>query len=368
MQERTFVEIDILIIGAGMAGCTSALSLHRDFNILLVDKGKSKLSNFTETLIASSKRIFKQLDMQHWLQTDDCLKTYRLSDASLSLWGNDSPTYTDSLRNPEGENLILNKTGFVDQLRAFTNQFPFPFLEGMIDSLHFENGFWYVEIKTDQEGFHWYKVKQLIDASGRSGVLSRKLGIKKKIEDQLICISALINNHSQDLLPKTFSDQNGWWFVCPLNPDRIQVSYYTDADLVSKSMTGKEEHFKLFLTEKMAEKEILQTGDLGYFEFLGTQAANTSRLEQFCGIGWAAIGDAAMCFDPLSSQGSFKAMATAMQLSDLLKTGGFVSIENEFSKQMEAIWLHYRKHQEYYYHFEHKRKENPFWNRRIRIH
>ena len=38
MNNTKFVEIDILIIGAGMAGCVSAMSLHGDFNIVLVEK------------------------------------------------------------------------------------------------------------------------------------------------------------------------------------------------------------------------------------------------------------------------------------------------------------------------------------------
>lgn len=47
-------------------------------------------------------------------------------------------------------------------------------------------------------------------------------------------------------------------------------------------------------------------------------ATNSSKLEQGSGEGWFAIGDAAFSFDPLCSQGIFNAMATAMQLADLL--------------------------------------------------
>lgn len=373
MNNTKFVEIDILIIGAGMAGCVSAMSLHRDFNIVLVEKVTDNDCYLTETLIASSKRIFKELDLRDWLLTERCQKTYRLSDGSVSYWGEDMPVYADALRNPEGENWILNKKIFLDELRNHTGQFSFPLLRGTLHTLHYENGFWNIEIKMKDETTQCYKAKFIIEASGRSAVAARKTGVKRIIEDKLICISAIINNPTVNLLCKNFSDKNGWWFVCPLNQDKLQLSYYTDADLIDKNLTGRAEQFREFIHTNVAFKERMGSVDSDQFQFLGTNAANTSRLEQFCGEGWCAIGDAAMCFDPLSSQGSFKAMATAMQLTDLLKNFNFITTENKinevlfqelFREQMEKIWAHYKNHQTHYYQLE-NHQSTIFWQRRI---
>lgn len=375
MNNIKFIEIDILIIGAGIAGCISAMSLHHDFKIAVVEKGKSNESCLTETLIASSKRIFKELDVQDWLLSDNCQKTYRPCDGSVSYWGEGIPVYTDALRNPEGANWVLNKKEFLRELRSYTRQFPFPLLDGKVHSLYFEDGFWNIEIKMNDEVTRWYKAKFIIDASGRAGVISRKLGVKRNIEDKLICISAIIDNPSANLLSKTFAEKNGWWFICPLDVNKIQISYYTDADLVSKSLTSKAEEFQVFIEKNAELRTQIGVLNLNDFQFLGTYAANTCRLEQFCDRGWVAIGDAAMCFDPLSSQGSFKAMATAMQLTHLLKNCDFISNENKthetmfqgmFNQQMEKIWLHYKNHQKYYYQLENKRRQSClFWERRI---
>lgn len=373
MNNTKFVEIDILIIGAGMAGCVSAMSLHGDFNIVLVEKVTDNDCYLAETLIASSKRIFKELDLRDWLLTEHCQKTYRLSDGSVSYWGENVPVYADALRNPEGENWILNKKNFLDELRNHTDQFSFPLLRGTVHTLNYENGCWNLEIKMKDETTQWYKAKFIIDASGRSAVAARKIGVKRIIEDKLICISAVINNFSANLLCKTFTDKNGWWFACPLDLNKLQISYYTDSDLIDKNLTGKAEQFKEFIHTNLEFKERIGSLDPDQFQFLGTNAANTSRLDQFCGQGWCAIGDAAMCFDPLSSQGSFKAMATAMQLTDLLRDLNFITTENKidevlfqelFREQMEKIWLYYKKHQAHYYQME-KHQSNRFWKRRI---
>ncbi|EPB65628.1 hypothetical protein ANCCEY_15305 [Ancylostoma ceylanicum] len=151
MNNTQFVEVDILIIGAGMAGCISAMSLHRDFNIVLVEKATDNDCYLTETLIASSKRIFKELKLQDWLLTEHCRKTYTPCDGSVSYWGGDAPVYTDALRNPEGENWILNKKHFTDELRNRTQQFSFPLLRGTVHTLCYKDGYWNIEMKVKDE-------------------------------------------------------------------------------------------------------------------------------------------------------------------------------------------------------------------------
>src|SRR4029434_4989904 len=47
-------------------------------------------------------------------------------------------------------------------------------------------------------------------------------------------------------------------------------------------------------------------------------AANSSRLDSVSGHGWLAVGDAAMAFDPLSSQGLMHALASGMRAGEAL--------------------------------------------------
>ena len=107
--------------------------------------------------------------------------------------------------------------------------------------------------------------------------------------------------------------------------------------------------------------------------FHGTVSANSTRLEQVAGKQWIALGDAAISFDPLSSQGMFNAMANAMQVKDLLTNFNIINdfslakmenFNNTYSNQIEHVWSHYLKHKNLFYKAEARWKESTFWKRR----
>jgi flavin-dependent dehydrogenase len=102
-------------------------------------------------------------------------------------------------------------------------------------------------------------------------------------------------------------------------------------------------------------------------------AANSTRLEQVAGQQWAALGDAAISLDPLSSQGMFNAMASAMQLKELLVASDSLSTPNSskeahfqktYTQQINAIWDQYLYHKSIFYKAEMRWKGSPFWKRR----
>ena len=74
-------------------------------------------------------------------------------------------------------------------------------------------------------------------------------------------------------------------------------------------------------------------------EFQGTVAANSTKLEQVAGCQWAALVDAALSFDPLSSQGMFNAMANVLQLKELMIKFDFIASLN--TQKMEKFRVAY---------------------------
>ena len=98
-------------------------------------------------------------------------------------------------------------------------------------------------------------------------------------------------------------------------------------------------------------------------------AANSSKLSQTAGTNWAALGDAAISFDPLSAQGMYNAMATAMQLSDLIRESEVLEkpgseFANTYNQQIDQIQHYYEKHKAIYYAQETRWPDAPFWQRR----
>jgi flavin-dependent dehydrogenase len=97
-------------------------------------------------------------------------------------------------------------------------------------------------------------------------------------------------------------------------------------------------------------------------------SAQTARLDRVGGAGWAAVGDAAISFDPLSSQGVLTALFTglrAAQAVDRALAGDPAAID-EYSRRVGEIDRAYRHHRDACYAAEARWPDRPFWRRRLR--
>ncbi|MFL5801049.1 MAG: NAD(P)/FAD-dependent oxidoreductase, partial [Roseiflexaceae bacterium] len=95
-------------------------------------------------------------------------------------------------------------------------------------------------------------------------------------------------------------------------------------------------------------------------------AAHSQRLDTIAGVGWLAVGDAAATFDPLSSQGIFKALRSgilaAYAIGDYFNGvhAGLERYEAWIAREFEA-YLDTRRD---YYGRERRWADSPFWRRR----
>ena len=97
----------------------------------------------------------------------------------------------------------------------------------------------------------------------------------------------------------------------------------------------------------------------------GADAAS-SRLEAAIGRDWVAVGDAAIAFDPLSSQGIFNAMYTGMEAGralDAALTGDCRALA-AYAARIDDIHRHYRRNLAAAYALETRWPGHPFWHRR----
>ena len=102
---------------------------------------------------------------------------------------------------------------------------------------------------------------------------------------------------------------DGWWYSALVpSGDRV-VAFLTDADLVDSSHR-RSDGFR----ERLRVARHLHALLAGHgYAIVGRPRggdAGSSRLDRFAGEGWVAAGDAAIAFDPLSSQGLLCALDT----------------------------------------------------------
>src|SRR5439155_14390684 len=79
--------------------------------------------------------------------------------------------------------------------------------------------------------------------------------------------------------------------------------------------------------------------------------ANGGRLIRIAGPGWAAVGDAATAWDPLSSQGIATALAGGFRagMAAAAAVVGDPSPLTEYVDWAEATWADYVRQHRYYY-------------------
>jgi len=113
--------------------------------------------------------------------------------------------------------------------------------------------------------------------------------------------------------------ENRWWYSSQLSDGKCVVVFHTDGQDSSSKRARKQEGF---LDTPQETAHISQTiEDVDYRGISDANcprciAAGSSYLEPFGDEGdqWCAVGDAAVAFDPLSSQG----MTTALRMGDSL--------------------------------------------------
>lgn len=354
-------------MGGGIAGCIAAISLIDHYKITLVDKLLAPNERIGESLAPASKRILKELNLLEGLE-NQIGTLYRKSVGMQSYWGSNQVHLVDDLRNPDGFVKNLDRQAFETYLRKTVETRGVHCLWGTkLYSSTYDNNNWQIQLRANDESLktHTISADFVIDASGRQAHFAKSLGIKRLVEDKLVACWVTLPNTKTNTMSTISASTNGWWYSSVVPGNKRVVAFHTDADLVAKNELKTTASFLKLAQDTPVISQLLQEQQ-DSITFQGTVAANSTKLEQVAGQQWVALGDAALSFDPLSSQGMFHAMASAMQLRALLLHYGFTdALQKNYTQQMNQIWDHYLKHKSIFYQAETRWKESTFWKRRV---
>ncbi|MGY5795749.1 NAD(P)/FAD-dependent oxidoreductase [Rheinheimera faecalis] len=357
----------IVILGAGIGGCIAALALAPFYSVVLVDQQTEPQARVGECLAPAAGRILHKLGLLDLL-TEGHISSHGL----LSYWGTETPTLVDQLTNPDGHGWHLNRQLFEQQLRDRVQRRGIRCLwPASFSKCEQKPNGWVLDIQHKKKPMQLHS-QLMIDATGRHSRFARALGVRRQNLDQQLSVwlTALVKVRKH--ISVLSSVPEGWWYSAPLPELPLIDTALIDADLLDTEQSeGQARLFALQMQAGQFDKNLslssaafLQAATKapglntlvqqiipGTERLHGVVAANSSKLEQGCGEGWFAIGDAAMSFDPLSSQGIFNAMATAMQLADLLIEHGLQHKDMPalYQAQLDSIWQHYLAHKDRYY-------------------
>jgi flavin-dependent dehydrogenase len=215
------------------------------------------------------------------------------------------------------------------------------------------------------------RARLLVDAGGRGSSVARMLGSRRIVEDRLVCgwLHGRDRPGRQSGLTYIESEPDGWWYTAPLPDNRRVVAFHTDSDLHAASVAASGPQALLrrlselgFLSDVLAGSGFTPDGVGGFC------AAHSAVLEAPTGDGWLAIGDSALSFDPLSSQGLFNTLYTdlaAAEAADRHLSGDRDALR-DYQTALASIQDAYRTHLHAWYGLERRWPEQPFWERRLR--
>ncbi len=355
-------DIDAVIVGAGPAGAVTALNLAPLRRVLLFFGRRAPRPRSGVSVRGAGRRLLRDMGLWDGFVADD----HAPCRARRSAWGGAEPIERDALADPEGHGWHLDRVRFERKLQDVAVARGARLLApASLTGLAREEDGWRIDV--DHEGASFTaRAALLIDATGRGSRLLARHGARRIVQHRLVCGWARARGVELARgLIQVEAEAQGWWYATPLPDGGGVLAFHTDADLpaarAGRSVgTLLERARALPMFAELAADRRWDGASGGYC------TAHDARLEAPAGTDWIAVGDAAMAFDPLSSQGIFNALYTglaAAETADRWLRGDRASLD-EYAAEVGDIWRAYEHHRTAWYGLERRWPESAFWARR----
>ena len=376
-------EFDLAIIGGGLAGCSLALQLLKErpgTNIVVVDKRSFPLEEGVGTVGESTVEI-----ASHYLADTLGLKQH-LEDAQLPKLG--LRYFLESDKNHAIENRL--EVGGNKYAPTPSYQIDRARLENFIHQEILRLGGNFIqeakvkEVEINKEGHslrvyrnsgeeEFIKSKWLVDASGRTSFLKKKLDLQKQDVDHECssawwrmegefkidewCKEPCWGKNNQGTNARWFSTNHlmgkGYWvWIIPLSSQHTSFGIVTDSEIhpfntyntFEKALSWLEKHEPQLAVLCKKHAETLK-------DFAGIKNYSYGCKQVFSADRWALTGEAGLFVDPFYSPGSDFIAFSNTYISDLIKReldGESIGLRSEIYNELflrfaDATFNVYRK-------------------------
>jgi flavin-dependent dehydrogenase len=279
---KDVMDPDVFVAGAGPAGTSIARLLAlRGKRVTVIDPALRRPDRL-EMISPSAVSVIHALDLSSVLRDPDiarpCLGIRRR-------WGTTRIDTDDFLCRPGGVGFVIDRADFDARLRTMAADAGVRFLAGRITAARFDEEEVVARVANPEAAFT-IRANIAVDATGRSSVLARRLGAKRLRSDRLIADRMSVDQLQNSCRSPTWLDIEG--------QDRCW-SYRMSGP------NGRQENWTVYRDNGLLDRRP------------GTRVdASSARLSHTAATHWIAIGDAAVSFDPITSQGLVNALTTSL--------------------------------------------------------
>lgn len=361
-------ETDILIVGGGPAGSSTALSLlkYSDLKVTIVEQNALDSIRVGDSVNSSLFELLEYIGIE---KSDFEDNSFILGYSSHAAWGSSRITSRDSIFSNQSDNFQLDREQFDLMLLKQAS------LKGAVilprtkcTDFRKTDSNWIVNLKHEIKGDLTIKAKYLIDATGRQSHVCRKLGIPSAKCDDLVAIGAFLQFEDSDAIKQDIlieTTEEGWWYCATLPNQQMTVSLFTDAHIVKEKQLQKVENWNKLLANTLHIKNKIKNAssvENFWVKNAFSQVTDCTSMDNFI-----AVGDAVASFDPISSMGIGFAISSACHAAKAI-----IDYHNEkpsaisnYQQSVNAIFNNYLNIKAQFYDKERRWQDSPFWKNRI---
>jgi len=354
---------DVAIIGGGPAGSAAGLSLMQlapHAHVVLCEASGYDAWRHGEILSGRARNVLESLGCWEQVAGTGLLPCH----GNRAAWGSAEPYDNEFIFSMHGSSWRLDRRRFDRTLCdcAQTAGVEVRTRARVTESAETADGAWNLGVPGEriQAGF-------VIDASGRHSCFASRRGAKRLVADHLAGVALTFEFAEHPAPGDSFTwieaQEDGWWYSSIVPGERAVLAWMSDTDLIRQSRLHQRDRWLAKLASTVLTRERVThanpTGHPAVF------SARSQRLTRFAEPRWAAAGDAAMAFDPLSSQGILAALRTG-------KLAAFVAFDHlqgkpsheRYHKLVAAEYEGYLAARRVFYRMEQRWPQAPFWQRR----
>lgn len=327
---RSDAPYDAVIVGAGIAGCATALELRRaGWRVAVLERRDPALG-----MESVPRQVAEQLTALGVEVGSPC--------PAITAWWKSERA--NAVLTPGAR--IIDRSVLAAQLRERCMAAGAVLIKDTQCILEGQLGAW--QICSKSRSADPLQAQHVIDATGRASTIGRQCGAHRERTDELVCISYQLSEPGLAGV-WTESTPDGWWNLCR-SPHQGTLSFFSTAAIVREV---RKDIVALFLGTHYLSAFAAPPVGQGW-----VRDCSSSRLVPCAGEGWFAVGDAVMTFQPLGSAGIGKALRDARAARRAFEedTDRYAKDrQEEFSAYMQQIVWQYAQ--------EVRWPESSFWKK-----
>lgn len=354
-------QTEVAVAGGGIAGSAACVALARlGVRPLWIAPAPVADDRPGESLAPAANTFLKELGLARLLESP----RHRRSNSLYSCWGSERLRERNAIVHLEGPGLVLDRPAFDAEVHAAAEPVS-DRLDDRLEAAERDDGGWTIRTA----GGESLRVGFILDCTGRAAVLARRHAARHRL-DRLAAAVTFLDQQDDGIEPTPATlieaGPDGWWYATLLPDRRLTVAYFSDPDLLPAGLSRDPGAWRTLIGETMYISQWIATAGYAAAAPPRLASAGTVWLEAAAGDGWAAVGDAAAAFDPLSSHGMTTALWSAHQAARAA-----VAWRNRdpepLARYAEAVArgvYDFRRQQAQVYAQERRFADRPFWRRR----